>query len=329
MRALLFDGRLRLADDYPEPTLAPGEALIRPTLVGVCNTDIEITRGYMGFEGVLGHEFVGVVQSCGDSAWVGRRVVGEINAACRSCAACARGDESHCPNRTTLGIDRRDGAMAELFSLPVACLHEVPDSVPDEAAVFAEPLAAALEILERAHIRPTERVAVIGDGKLGMLCAQALRLPGCEVVVVGRHPERWDLLRMLGVDAVHVNEMDKRRTTNDEPGAMSLGPSSFDVVVDCTGQPSGLAVARRLVRPRGRLVLKSTFAAESGLNLSMLVVDEVTLLGSRCGPFAPALRLLERGLVLTEPLIAGRFPLSEGLRAFDAAGGRLKILLEV
>jgi alcohol dehydrogenase len=347
MQALLFDGQLRLANDYPEPILAPSEALIRPTLVGICNTDIEITRGYMGFHGVLGHEFVGVVQDCEDRAWVGRRVVGEINAACRRCAICARGDESHCPERTTLGIDRRDGTMAELFSLPIACLHEVPASVPDQAAVFAEPLAAALEILEQSHIRPTDRVVVVGDGKLGLLCAQVLRLVGCEVVMVGRHPERWELLHQLSIACMHVNDLGRgdhetrrqagtRHETRDTNLSRLQSPSlpvplsgSFDIVVDCTGQPAGLAVARNLVRPRGRLVLKSTFAAESGLNLSKLVVDEVQLLGSRCGPFAPALRLLERGLIHVQPLVAGRFPLHHGLSAFAAASRHLKILLEI
>jgi alcohol dehydrogenase len=329
MQALLFDGQLRLANDYPPPIPARSEALIRPSLVGICNTDIEITRGYMGFRGVLGHEFVGIVQECEDRAWVGRRVVGEINAACRRCAVCARGDESHCPERTTLGIDRRDGAMAELFSLPIACLHEVPTGVPDQAAVFTEPLAAALEILERSHLRPTDRVAVVGDGKLGLLCAQVLRLPGCEVVVIGRHPERWEVLHGLGIAATHVGSLDERRTTNDAYDETQIRSSSFDVVVDCTGQPSGLATARSLVRPRGRLVLKSTFAAESGLNLSMLVVDEVQLVGSRCGPFAPALRLLDRGLIHVQPLVAGRFPLRHGLNAFAAAGHQLKMLLEI
>jgi alcohol dehydrogenase len=336
MQALLFDGRLRLANDYPEPALLPGEALIRPTLVGICNTDVEITRGYMGFRGVLGHEFVGMVVACADQSWLGRRVVGEINAACGRCAVCARGDSSHCPTRTTLGIDRRDGAMARLFSLPIACLHEVPAGLPDAAAVFVEPLAAALEILEQSHIRPTDRVAVVGDGKLGLLCAQALRLPGCEVVLVGRHPERWEWLRELGIAATQVKSLDEGRMTKDQaistlggPSSFVLRPSSFDVVVDCTGQPAGLALARTLVRPRGRLALKSTFAAESELNLSMLVVDEVQLLGSRCGPFAPALRLLARGQIQTEPLIAGRFPLRDGLSAFQAASRQLKILLEI
>ncbi|GAB4193017.1 MAG: alcohol dehydrogenase catalytic domain-containing protein [Roseiflexaceae bacterium] len=314
MDAVLFDGQLRLVSDYPEPSLRAGEALIRPHLVGICNTDIEITCGYMGFHGVLGHEFAGTVVACEDAAWVGRRVVGEINAACGRCAVCLRGDRSHCPERTTLGIAGRDGAMAQCFSLPIDCLHAVPEGVPDEAAVFVEPLAAALEILEQGHIRPTDRVAVVGDGKLGLLCAQALRLPGCEVVLVGRHPERWGPWQALGIQATAAAE--------------ARGP--FDVVVDCTGQPAGLATARALLRPRGRLVLKSTFAAGvSPLNLSMLVVDEITLSGSRCGPFAPALRLLERGLIQTAPLITARFLLRDALHAFHAARGQLKILLEV
>jgi alcohol dehydrogenase len=314
MHALLFDGQLRLDGSYPAPTATPGEALIRPHLVGICNTDIEITRGYMGFQGVLGHEFVGSVVACEDAAWIGRRVVGEINAACGRCTACLRGDQPHCPNRTTLGIDRRNGAMAELFSLPTACLHAVPEHVPDTAAVFVEPLAAALEILEQSHLRPSERVAVVGDGKLGLLVAQVLRLPGCAVTLVGRHPERWGLAGELGIEAA--------------PGD-NLEAASFDAVVDCTGQPGGLQTARRLVRPRGRLILKSTFHDSSRLNLSMVVVDEVALIGSRCGPFAPALRLLGRGLVVTEPLIAATYDLREGLEAFAAAQGKLKVLLAI
>lgn len=313
MQALLFDGQLRLENDYPEPDLLPGEAIIRPHLVGICNTDIEITRGYMRFHGVLGHEFVGTVVECHDPAWVGRRVVGEINAACRQCPVCMRGDESHCPYRTTLGIRRRNGTMAEQFSLPIACLHTVPANLPDTAAVFTEPLAAALEILERSHIRPTDRVAIIGDGKLGMLCAQALRLPGCKVVVAGHHPERWDLLGALGIAAEHAEDAE----------------GEFDVVVDCTGNASGLEIARELVRPRGRLILKSTFAGASTLDMSMLAVDEIQMLGSRCGPFAPALRLLDRGLIVTDPLIDGSYPLHDGLNAFQATAGKLKILLDM
>lgn len=313
MDAILFDGELRVVRDYPEPALASGEALIRPHLAGICNTDVEITRGYMNFHGVLGHEFVGTVAACADAAWVGKRVVGEINAACMACPTCLRGDHTHCPNRTTLGIDRRDGAMAGLVSLPIPCLHEVPATVSDEAAIFVEPLAAAVEILEQCHLRPSDSVAVVGDGKLGAMIVQVLRLPGCAVTLVGRHPERWGLFREQGIACVRPEE--------------AAGP--FDVVVDCTGQPAGLATARRLVRPRGRLVLKSTFHAPSELNLTLMVVDEVTLVGSRCGPFAPALRLLERGLIATEPLISARYPLREGLAAFAATAGRMKVLLEI
>jgi alcohol dehydrogenase len=281
--------------------------------MGICNTDIEITRGYMGFYGVLGHEFVGTVVACDDGSWVGQRVVGEINAACLRCPSCLRGDETHCPNRTTLGIDRRDGAMAELVSLPVSCLHRVPEQVADEAAVFTEPLAAAVEILEQSHLRPTERVAVVGDGKLGAMVVQVVRLTGCDLTLVGHHPERWALYEAQGVRCTH----------SDSPPA-----GTFDMVVDCTGNPAGLATARSLVRPRGRLVLKSTVQADTQLNLTALVVDEIQLIGSRCGPFAPALKLLERGLIATEPLISAEFALGDGLAAFAATRGRMKVLLK-
>ncbi|NJM08324.1 alcohol dehydrogenase catalytic domain-containing protein [Candidatus Gracilibacteria bacterium] len=313
MHALLFDGTLRLTRDYPQPALMAGEALIRPHLIGICNTDIEITRGYMHFHGVLGHEFVGTVVACADEAWIGKRVVGEINAACLRCTACQRGDFPHCPERTTLGIDRRDGVMAELFSLPISCLHEVPSSVDDDAAVFVEPLAAALEIVERCHIRPTERVAVVGDGKLGAMIVQVLRLTGCDLALIGRHPERWSLFQQQGIPCL----------------APADANAPYDVVVDCTGQASGLKTARAFVRPRGRLVLKSTYHGDSALNLSMLVVDEVELIGSRCGPFAAALRLLERRLIETQPLISARYALHDGIAAFAAATGQLKVLMAV
>ena len=317
MQALVFDSQLHFDAHYPSPRLRPGEALIRPRLVGICNTDIEITRGYKGFHGVLGHEFVGNVVACADEAWLGRRVVGEINAACGVCATCRAGDQPHCPQRTTLGINGRDGAMAELFSLPIACLHAVPPGVADTAAVFTEPLAAALEIIERSHVRPSEQVAVIGDGKLGLLCAMVLRLLGCELVVVGRHRERWPILDRLGIRSADARDEN------------ALLRAHFDLVVDCAGNASGLATARTLVRPRGRLILKSTFSGDSPIDLSAVVVDEIQVLGSRCGPFAPALRLLERGLIDTEPLIAAHFMLGDGLQGFQAAQGQLKVLLEV
>lgn len=316
MRALVFDGQLQI-QTIATPVLMPGEALIRPRLVGICATDLQLTRGYKGFPqrgpAVLGHEFVGTVVACADPQWIGRRVVGEINAACRQCPTCLRGDVAHCPQRTTLGINGRDGTLAECFALPVANLYEVPVALPDQAAVFAEPLAAALEILEQTQLRPTDRVAVVGDGKLGLLVAQVLRLPGAEVVVVGRHPERWSLLQRQQITATAAIK--------------DLAERSYDLVVDCTGQPQGLELARRLTRPRGRLVLKSTFHGLASLDLAPFVVDELHIIGSRCGPFGAALRLLERGLVETAPLITAVYPFAQVEQAFAAAPGSLKILV--
>jgi alcohol dehydrogenase len=315
MRALYFDGRLQYQPDASDPTPPPGEALIRTRLAGVCNTDLEIVRGYMGFKGVLGHEFVGVVARADDAPeMVGQRVVGEINAYCSQCPTCRRGDPTHCSNRTTLGIDRRDGTMADYFTLPVNLLYPVPPAVPDEWAVFTEPLAAACEITDRVHVRPTDRVVVLGDGKLGLLIAQVLQLTGCNLLGVGRHPEKLAILERRGIRTQIAGE-------GVTPGA--------DVVVEATGSAEGFATARALVRPRGTLVLKSTFHAEVTLDLSMIVVDEVTLIGSRCGPFASALRLLEQRLVDVEPLIHETFSLDEGLVAFEraVAPGVLKVLL--
>lgn len=317
MRALVFDGRLQL-QTIATPALRPGEALIRPLLVGICATDIQLTRGYKGFPqkgpGVLGHEFVGTVVDCAEQQWIGRRVVGEINAACRQCPTCLRGDVPHCPQRTTLGINGRDGTLAECFALPISNLYEVPATIADQAAVFTEPLAAALEILDQTHLRPTDRVAVVGDGKLGLLVAQVLRLPGCDVTVLGRHPERWAMLDRQQISATATIEQ--------------LTERSYDLVVDCTGQPQGLELARRLTRPRGRLVLKSTFHGLASLDLAPFVVDELQIIGSRCGPFGAALRLLERGLIETVPLISATYPFAEAERAFAAALGALKILVD-
>ncbi len=314
MRALLYDGQLRLVNDYAQPSPPPGEALLRMTLVGICNTDLEITRGYMGFHGVLGHEFVGVVERCEDPAMVGRRVVGEINCYCGTCPTCLAGNPTHCPQRTTLGIWGRDGAMADYCVLPTRNLHLVPDSMSDEQAVFTEPLAAALEILEQVHVRPTQRVVVLGDGKLGLLVAQVMRLTGCDLVAVGRHAAKLSILERQGIPT-HLAAAD-----------MDI---KADVVVDCTGQPAGFVSARAMVKPRGTLVLKSTFKGQSEVNLTSIVVDEVNLIGSRCGPFAPALRLLAMKLVDVESLIAATYPLDEGLPAFEhaRAKGTLKVLL--
>jgi len=329
VRALVYDGEaLRLREDYPQPAPPPGEALVRVRLAGICNTDLEIVRGYVGFRGVLGHEFVGTVVECADPAGdgargaaecrslIGRRVVGEINAYCGECPTCRAGRPTHCPNRTTLGIWGRDGAFAEYLTLPIRNLHPVPDDVPDEAAVFTEPLAAALEILEQVHIRPTDRVIVLGDGKLGLLVAQVIALLGCDLVVVGRHPEKLAIPARRGIRTALASEID---------GLVA------DVVVECTGRPEGFAAAKRLLRPRGTLVLKSTYHGQVEADLTSLVVDEVALVGSRCGPFPPALRLLQRGLVDVQPLISAVYPLAEGEEAFARAAepGTLKVLLRV
>lgn len=288
---------------------------MRVRLAGICNTDLELVRGYMAFRGVLGHEFVGEVVQAPDPAWVGRRVVGDINAACYTCATCGAGRHTHCPNRTTLGIAGRDGALADYLLLPQDNLHAVPDQVPDKAAVFVEPLAAACEILEQIHLRPTDRVVVLGDGKLGLLVAAVLRLTGCDLTLVGRHAEKLAIAAGWGV---YVQLADQ-----------ALPSRSADVVVECTGSPSGFARARSLLRPRGTLVLKSTYHGDLSLDMSALVVDEIALVGSRCGPFGPALRLLAGGHIDVRPLITAVYPLDDAEAAFAraAAPGVLKVVV--
>ncbi len=318
MRALLCDSGLRYQPAYPDPVAPPGEALIRVRLAGICNTDLELVRGYMDFRGVLGHEFVGEVVQTPDPAWRGKRVVGDINAACYApdCEACRAGRHTHCPQRTTLGIFRRDGAFADYLCLPIANLYAVPEAVSDEKAVFAEPLAAACEILAQAAIRPTDRVLVLGDGKLGLLVAAVLRLTGADLTLVGRHESKLRIAAAWGVAV--------QQAADDLPGGYA------DVVVECTGSPGGFALARHLLRPRGTLVLKSTYHDRLSVDMSALVVDEITLVGSRCGPFAPALRLLQEGLVDPTPLISARFSLPAGEAAFALATqpGVLKVLVQ-
>jgi alcohol dehydrogenase len=317
MRALLCDNGLRYDPVYPDSAPPPGEALIRVRLAGICNTDLELVRGYLNFRGVLGHEFVGEVVQASDAAWLGRRVVGDINAACRSqeCAACIAGRPTHCPNRTTLGIAGRDGAFADYLILPQANLYAVPENVSDEMAVFTEPLAAACEILAQIQIAPTDRVVVLGDGKLGLLVAAVLRLTGADLILVGRHRDKLAIAEDWGVPVWLADEL--------------LPAGAADVVVECTGSPQGFESARRLLRPRGTLVLKSTYHGALSVDMSGLVVDEITLLGSRCGPFAPALRLLSSGLVDPRGLISETFVLDQAASAFvrAAAPGVLKILL--
>lgn len=328
MHALVCDQGLRYDPDLADPVRLPGEALVRVRLAGICNTDLELVRGYMGFRGVLGHEFVGEVVQAPDPIWVGRRVVGDINAACGECDTCRAGRPTHCPSRTTLGIFGRNGAFADYLLLPQANLYPVPDVVPDEKAVFAEPLAAACEILEQVDIHPTDRVLILGDGKLGLLVAAVLRLTGADLTVVGRHAVKLSIAESWGIPVLLV-EQGAHLGASVSSANRAAGIGLFDTVIECTGSPAGFAEACRFLRPRGTLVLKSTYHGDLSVDMSGLVVDEITLVGSRCGPFAPVLRMLECGLINPVSLISGVFSFSEGRAAFDRATepGVLKVLL--
>jgi threonine dehydrogenase-like Zn-dependent dehydrogenase len=316
VRALTWDGSKLALGERAAPEPGAGEARVRVRLAGVCNTDLEIVRGYMGFRGVLGHEFVGEVED-GPDAWRGARVVGEINFACHACATCRRGLPRHCPERRVMGILGADGAFAERVVLPAVNLHRVPDGVPDEAAVFCEPLAAAFEILEQIVVAPGARCVVLGDGKLGLLVAQVLARSGARVRAVGRHPGKLALLAACDVETRLVSDWD--------PAA-----EGADLVVEATGSAAGFALARAATRPRGTLVLKSTLAEQVRVDLAPLVIDEIQVVGSRCGPFEPALRALAAGEIAVAPLVSERLPLGRGAQALEraAAPGALKVLLD-
>ncbi|HEX8748051.1 MAG TPA: alcohol dehydrogenase catalytic domain-containing protein [Pyrinomonadaceae bacterium] len=319
MRALRYEsGRLSL-DEVERPS-DESEAVVRVTLSGICNTDVEIVRGYAGFEGTIGHEFVGVVERApGSEHLVGKRVVGEINAGCGECQLCLAGDSRHCSRRTVLGIVGRDGAHAEFLKLPVGNLLRVPDSVPDERAVFAEPLAAAWGITERAPVGKETRVAVIGDGKLGLLCAQALALSEpARIVLVGKHRNKLEVAGRRGVETAMLGDV------------RGKWPREFDVVVEASGSESGFELALDLLRPRGSLVLKSTFHGETRVATARIVVDEISVIGSRCGRFQPALELLARGAVDVESLISEQYSLADAVRAMEraTASGVVKVLLK-
>jgi threonine dehydrogenase-like Zn-dependent dehydrogenase len=306
---------LQLRQDLPTPQPAPGEALVRVLQAGICNTDLELLRGYYPYDGILGHEFVGLVED-GPAHLVGQRIVGEINAVCGHCRYCTSGNSTHCENRTVLGIVNRAGAFAEYLCLPEQNLHPVPASVSTDAATFTEPLAAALEIQQQVAIAKGDRVLVIGDGKLGQLVAQTLALTECDLLAVGRHAEKLANLEARGIRTGYAD---------------AVQPRSFDIAVECTGNPEGFAIALKSLRPRGTLVLKSTYAGRLSLDASALVVDEITLIGSRCGPFPEALQLLAAQKVDVSGLIQARYPLTDGLTAFSHAQQRgvLKILLEM
>jgi len=327
MRALeVRAGEVRFVLDYPIPEPLPDEALVRVRLAGICNTDLEIVRGYAGFAGVPGHEFVGEVMSCpARPDLVGRRVVGEINCVCFDCAACRANRPTHCERRRVLGIVDHDGAFADYLTLPAVNLHPVPDELPDEIAPFVEPVAAAFEMLEQVHVRPTDRVAVLGDGKLGLLCAQVLALAGGPVTVVGKHREKLALAAQWGLDTYCLSP------DRDEAPLANVPGSPWDIVVEATGSAGGLEMAGALVRPRGTIILKSTVAAHTTIALAPFTVNEYTVVGSRCGPFPPAIRALTRGTVHVRELISARYPLEQGAAAFAraAAPGVLKVQLAI
>ena len=312
-RALVLeDSAVRLDERRPTPAPAPGDVLVRVLRAGICATDLQLIRGYKGFRGVLGHEFVGIAES---GMFEGQRVVGEINCSCWSCDTCLAGRSGHCPQRTVLGILDRDGAFADCIAVPERNLHVVPDGIDTDAAVFTEPVAAAFQIPAQIEIRREASVVVLGDGRLGNLCAQVLASCSDHVLVLGKHEPKLALLEALGI---------KARPLADPPPR-----GSADIVVDCTGSESGLSTAMMLVRPRGTIVLKTTIAGTQTLSLAPVVVDEVTLVGSRCGPFDRALDALANGLVDVHPLISERFDLSDGVRALERAAepGVLKVLL--
>jgi threonine dehydrogenase-like Zn-dependent dehydrogenase len=314
MRALVYDGRLHLDAAVPLPRLSGDQALLRIRRAGICNTDLELVAGMYGFSGILGHEFVGEVTE-GPPDWLGCRAVGEINVACGQCDFCQKGIPSQCRNRTTVGIRQHPGAFADYLALTVRNLHRVPDRVKDDSAVFVEPLAAALQITEAVHISPRDRVVIVGLGKLGMLCAQVLKLTGADVVSVIRHEKQARLLDGWGIASAAADE---------------LQPERAQVVVDCTGSAEGFAAALKLVEPRGTIVLKSTYHGTPQVDMTQVAVREIRVIGSRCGPFDAALRLLEAGLIDTESLVEARYPFERAREAMEYAGqpGVLKVLLD-
>ena len=311
----LENQQLQLRTDISVPHPPPGEALVRVLRAGICNTDLELKRGYYPYTGILGHEFVGIVEE-GPEHLLNQRVVGEINAACGHCRFCRSGQPTHCENRTVLGIVNRHGAFADYLCLPVKNLHPLPENLPTDIATFTEPVAAALEIQQQVAVGVDHRVLVVGDGKLGQLVAQTLALTGCNLLVVGRHRDKLVNLEARGIKTGLADAVIDR---------------AFDISVECTGNPEGFAIARRALRPRGTLVLKSTYAGNLSLDASSLVVDEITLIGSRCGPFPEALQLLATGNIDVQPLIHGCYPLDDAIFAFEQAQHRgvLKVLLEI
>lgn len=315
MRALLFDQSLTFRSRHPEPLEAEGDTRVRIVRAGICATDLEICRGYMNFTGVLGHEFVGEVVASPDKHLIGQRVVGEINVICGRCDLCLSGLSNHCRNRTVVGILNHGGAFADFIRLPAVNLHVLPKTVDDDQAVFVEPLAAAFQILKQIKLDGKKWVTVLGDGRLGLLVAQVLRNVGCPVRVIGKHADKLALCERWSIRSRALSEINPR---HDQ-----------DVVVDCTGSVAGFELAMQMVRPRGTIILKSTVAVGKPMNLAPLVIDEIQVIGSRCGPFREAIRALADKSIDVTSLIHRRMKLEQGVEAMELAGraGVLKVLL--
>ncbi len=316
MLAICFDREVVVRTDYPRPTPARNEVLVEVHKAGICSTDLEVAKGYMSFSGVMGHEFVGTV-AAGSRRWKGKRVVAEINCVCRRCDMCRSGLSNHCRGRTVLGINGRDGCFAEYLTVPARNLHEVPDAVRDDEAVFVEPLASALQLVRQVKLAGADQVVVLGDGRLAQLIVRVLKGRVKRTVMVGRHAAKLEAAEKQGIQAVPEEEF--------------VPNASVAFVVDATGSPSGFDLAMKTVRPRGTIILKSTFAAVAGLNLAPLVINEVTVVGSRCGPFPDAIAALAAGKVDVSALISAEFDLPDALAALKAAGrgDKLKVLLNV
>ncbi|MDQ7822181.1 MAG: alcohol dehydrogenase catalytic domain-containing protein [Candidatus Eremiobacteraeota bacterium] len=333
MRALYFDRQLSLLPVYPLPPRKNGEALIKVQLAGICRTDEEILMGYRDFKGVLGHEFVGIVQDATNHSLIGKRVVGEINIGCGECPQCRKGIKEHCTSRSVIGIQGKDGCFADYVTLPEENLHVLPDEIGNDRAIFIEPLAAAFNIVTSIWVKPTDRVAIIGDGKLGILVSQVMRMNGAEVILLGKHKKKLSILEWMGISAFFFEGFDSSGVKiKSLKGAEShLERESFDVIVECSGSPGGFHVANTLIAPRGCLVLKSTIADKMDCDLTGIVVRELRVIGSRCGPFVPAIRALASGLIEVRPLLMARFPLEDWEEAFEMVRhpDSLKVAFEV
>lgn len=318
MKAIVFDKKIRVISNHPVPTPEKGEALIRVLMAGICNTDIEILKGYMGFKGIPGHEFVGVVHKINgrDKRLLGKRVVGEINCGCGTCNYCRKGLKNHCPERKVLGILNKDGAFAEYMTLPIENLHRVPSNISDEEAVFTEPIAAAFEILRQVKIKKGDKILVMGDGKLGLLISFVMKRVNPDLTLLGKHNDKLRIATKQKIKTILLDDLNIRK--------------DYDIVIDSTGTANGFDLSLRLVKPRGVVVLKSTVAEGIPLNLAPVVIDEITVIGSRCGPFKPALDALSKRQVNPIPLITQTFGFDKAGEAFDRARERnsLKIIID-